>query len=581
MFNFITVKKNLKKDYSGFKQVKLALLGDSATQLFRMALRGYAFEDKLDLDIFEADYDQIERMIFDTASELYAFNPDFVVIYQSTRKLKQRYYKLPKGGADQFAEIHLDFMEQVYSTLNSRLNSKVVYLNFNELDDREFGNYANKITASFLYQLRKINFELMGFSQRNTSFFICDLSYLVTQTGSRKATDEKFYVDADLHFTPDFFVVIAKNVLDIVKAAIGRITKCVILDLDNTIWGGIIGDDGLEKIQIGDYQLGKAFLQLQNLAKQLKERGIILAVCSKNTENIAREPFEKHPQMILRLDDIGIFVANWENKVDNIKYIREVLDIGFDSMVFLDDNPFEREMVKSHIPEITVPDLPADPSLYLDFLRNENLFDTVSFSAEDKNRTALYQVEADRKKYKLSFTDENEYLKDLEMLCDVDPFNSFTLPRVAQLIQRSNQFNLRTIRHSENDLEKMLQSDKFFTLAFTLRDKFGDQGLISAIILEDKGDSTLFIDTWIMSCRVLKRNVESFVLREIARIALDNGFASIAGEYIPTPKNGLVKDLLKKLGFEQNGPSWRMDAEKSQTNDIYIKKTIYDNGRNY
>jgi FkbH-like protein len=581
MFNFITVKKNLKKDYSGFKQVKLALLGDSATQLFRMALRGYAFEDKLDLDIFEADYDQIERMIFDTASELYAFNPDFVVIYQSTRKLKQRYYKLPKGGADQFAEIHLDFMEQVYSTLNSRLNSKVVYLNFNELDDREFGNYANKITASFLYQLRKINFELMGFSQRNTSFFICDLSYLVTQTGSRKATDEKFYVDADLHFTPDFFVVIAKNVLDIVKAAIGRITKCVILDLDNTIWGGIIGDDGLEKIQIGDYQLGKAFLQLQNLAKQLKERGIILAVCSKNTENIAREPFEKHPQMILRLDDIGIFVANWENKVDNIKYIREVLDIGFDSMVFLDDNPFEREMVKSHIPEITVPDLPADPSLYLDFLRNENLFDTVSFSAEDKNRTALYQVEADRKKYKLSFTDENEYLKDLEMLCDVDPFNSFTLPRVAQLIQRSNQFNLRTIRHSENDLEKMLQSDKFFTLAFTLRDKFGDQGLISAIILEDKGDSTLFIDTWIMSCRVLKRNVESFVLREIARIALDNGFASIAGEYIPTPKNGLVKDLLKNLGFEQNGPSWRMDAEKSQTNDIYIKKTIYDNGRNY
>jgi FkbH-like protein len=581
MFDFITVKKNLKKDYRGFKKVKLALLGDSATQLFRMALRGYAFEDKLDLDIFEADYDQIERMIFDTASELYAFDPDFVVIYQSTRKLKQRYYKLPKGGADDFAEIHLDFVEQVSRTLNSHLRSKVVYLNFNELDDREFGNYANKITASFLYQLRKINFELMGFSQRNTGFFICDLSYLVTQTGARKATDEKFYVDSDLHFTPDFFAVIAKNVLDIVKATIGRITKCVILDLDNTVWGGIIGDDGLEKIQIGDYGLGKAFLQLQNLAKQLKERGIILAVCSKNTENIAREPFEKHPEMILRLDDIAIFVANWENKVDNIKYIREVLDIGFDSMVFLDDNPFEREMVKTHIPEIMIPDLPADPSLYLDFLRNENLFETVSFSAEDKNRTALYQVEADRKKYKLSFTDENEYLKGLEMVCDVGPFNSFTLPRVAQLLQRSNQFNLRTIRHSEDDLKKMLQSDKFFTLTFTLRDKFGDHGLISAIILEDKGDATLFIDTWIMSCRVLKRNVENFVLREMAGIALDNGFASIEGAYIPTPKNGLVKDLLQSLGFEQNGTGWRMDAEKSQTNDIYIKKAIYDNGRNY
>jgi FkbH-like protein len=577
--DFITLKKNLKKDYSSFSKIKLALLGDSATQLFRMALRGYAFEEKIDLEIFESDYDQIDRLIFDTSSELYTFNPDFLVIFQSTGKLKRRFYE-SKPGALNFAEDHLEFVRNAYSLLNANGKTRVIYLNFHEQDDREFGNYANKTASSFLYQLRKINFDLMSFGQHHPGFFICDLSYLVTQAGVRTAVDEKIYIIADMVFTPDFYVVLSKNILDIVKAATGRLKKCVILDLDNTLWGGVIGDDGLEKIEIGDFKSGKAFWQVQSLAKQLKERGIILAVCSKNTESIAREPFERHPEMVLRLDDIAVFVANWENKVDNIRYIQEVLDIGFDSMVFLDDNPFEREMVKQHLPEITVPDLPADPSLYLNYLRELNLFETASFSQEDKSRTSLYQVEADRKRYKMSFTDENEYLRGLGMECDVEPFNAFSLPRVAQLIQRSNQFNLRTIRHSEDDLKKMLASDKFFTLTFTLRDKFGDHGLISAVILEDKGDGKLFIDTWIMSCRVLKRTVEKFVLREIGGVAVENAFSVISGEYIPTAKNGLVKNLYRDLGFEETASEWRLTPGNIRSADLFIKKTIYDNQRN-
>jgi FkbH-like protein len=577
--DFITIKKNLKKDYSAFSKIRLALLGDSATQLFRMALRGYAFEEKIDLEIFESDYDQIDRLIFDTSSELYTFNPDFLVIFQSTGKLKRRFYE-SKQGALNFAEDHLEFVRNAYSLLNANGKTRVIYLNFHEQDDREFGNYANKTASSFLYQLRKINFDLMSFGQHHPGFFICDLSYLVTQAGVRTAVDEKIYIIADMVFTPDFYVVLSKNILDIVKAATGRLKKCVILDLDNTLWGGVIGDDGLEKIEIGDYKSGKAFWQVQSLAKQLKERGIILAICSKNTESIAREPFERHPEMVLRLEDIAVFVANWENKVDNIRYIQEVLDIGFDSMVFLDDNPFEREMVKQHLPEITVPDLPADPSLYLNYLRELNLFETASFSQEDTSRTSLYQVEADRKKYKMSFTDENEYLRGLGMECDVEPFNAFSLPRVAQLIQRSNQFNLRTIRHSEDDLKKMLASDRFFTLTFTLRDRFGDHGLISAVILEDKGDGKLFIDTWIMSCRVLKRTVERFVLGEIGGVAVEHAFSMISGEYIPTAKNGLVKDLYRDLGFEETASEWRLTPGNIRSADLFIKKTMYDNQRN-
>jgi len=581
MLSFNDVKKNIKEDYSGFARIRLALMGDSATQLFRMALRGWAFREKIDLEIFEADYDQIDRLIFDETSELYSFDPAFIVLFQTTAKLKQQFYALPKTRVRQFAQDHLDHVKEACAALQSRLGSKIIYLNFNELDDREFGNYATKTATSFLYQLRKINFDLMTYSQDNPGFFVGDLSYLISQTGMGEAIDDKFHISADMAFAPDFFVTLAKNILDIIKAAVGRITKCVILDLDNTLWGGVIGDDGLEKIEIGDYKLGKAYRELQQLAKQLKERGILLAVCSKNSETVAKEPFERHPEMVLRLDDFVLFVANWENKADNIRYIRDVLDIGFDTMVFLDDNPFERELVKQQIPEITVPDLPDDPARYLSFLRGENLFEMTTFSEEDSNRTALYQVDADRRKYKMSVADEKEFLKGLEMECEVGPFNPFTLPRVAQLIQRSNQFNLRTIRHSEEALGRMLGSDRFFTLSFTLRDRFGDQGLISAVILEDKGGGRLFIDTWVMSCRVLKRRVEQFVLQQIAGVAAENGFGIIAGEYIATSKNGLVRDLLRDLGFAQEAQGWSLRTEDVHPEDLFIKKlyTIYGHHR--
>jgi FkbH-like protein len=257
-----------------------------------------------------------------------------------------------------------------------------------------------------------------------------------------------------------------------------------------------------------------------------------------------------------------------------------VLDIGFDAMVFLDDNPFEREVVRAHLPEVTVPDLPADPALYLDLLREENLFETASFSDEDRNRTALYLVEADRKQFRTVFTDEGSYLSGLEMECEAGPVNAFTLPRVAQLTQRSNQFNLRTVRYTEEELRKIVASDKMITLAFSLTDKFGDHGLISAVILEDRGDGTLFIDTWIMSCRVLKRKVEEFVLAEMVAVAREKGFGRITGEYIPTAKNGLVRDLFAALGFTEDRAGWHFDVGNFNAADNFIKKVPGKQTRN-
>ena len=546
--NFYDLKTNLKKDFSNLRKVKVALLGDSATQLLVKALKGYGYEVGYNFDIFEADYDQIEMQTYDSESELYEFKAEYVIIYHSSEKLLKKFYKLGNNDKTSFANRHIDEVSSLYRAITNKNKCKVIYFNLVETDDSVFGNYANKTASSFLYQVRKINFELMNLSQKHKNLFINDVASLRNTLGAEFCTDPKIYVTTDLIFSLDFLPIVAKNITDIILSIAGTMKKCVILDLDNTLWGGIIGDDGMENIQIGELGIGKAFTALQMWLKQLKQRGIILAVCSKNDETIAKEPFEKHPDMILKLSDIAVFVADWDNKVQNINYIQSILNIGFDSMVFLDDNPFERNMVKTHIPDITVPDLPEDPAEYLTYLRSCNLFETASFTPEDEQRTQQYQEEAQRAVVQKQCINEDEFLSSLNMHSMVKPFDKFTIPRVSQLTQRSNQFNLRTVRYTEEEISAISNSDEYLTLDFTLEDKYGDYGLISVIILK-KQSAALFIDTWIMSCRVLKRGMEKFVLNMIAQQVRKIGVKEIIGEYLPTAKNGIVKEHYHELGF--------------------------------
>jgi FkbH-like protein len=557
--NYFELKKNLKKDFSSFKVVKIALLGDSATQFLVQALKGQGYEAGINFDIFEADYDQIERQVFDSTSELYNCKPEFVIIFHATQKLIKRFYKLSTKEKSRFAELHVNQVTQLYETITATYPCRIIYFNFPDINDAIFGNYANKVDISFTYQLRKLNYEFMLAAQKCKNLFIADVCALHHQYGSSGAVDPKMYINADMVFSLDFLPVVAKHIVDIIQAVSGKFKKCLIMDLDNTLWGGIIGDDGTENIQIGDLGIGKAFTELQHWIKQLKQRGIILTVCSKNDEKIAKEPFEKHPDMVLRLDDIALFVANWDNKADNIRYIQAVLNIGFDSMVFLDDNPFEREMVRTHIPDIEIPELPEDPAEYLSYLQSLNLFETASYTGKDEQRTRQYQEEAKRSVAQKMFTSEDDFLASLAMFAEVKPFDKFTAPRVAQLTQRSNQFNLRTIRYTEDEIQKIMSSEDYYTRSFTLQDKFGDNGLISIVILK-KNNSELFVDTWIMSCRVLKRGVENLVLNEIVSLAKQHGCGRIVGEYIPTAKNGLVKDHYASLGFYNEIKLWKLDV---------------------
>lgn len=576
MNSIIELKKLLKKDLKGLLSFKMAVVGDTATQLLCTAIRGIGVERGYKIDLFEAEYNQVERQLLDPTSDLYQFNADFIIIFQSTHKLGEQHSMLSAEQQATLADDRINFLASICS--NPALEGKkIIYFNYPEIDDTVFGSYASKVETSFTFQVRKLNFELMRLSQQHQNLFICDIAGLQNKLGRDFMFAANVYTSTEMILSVDSIPYVASRVMDIVCAIKGQFKKCLILDLDNTVWGGVIGDDGLEGIQLGHgLGIGKAFTEFQMWVKKLKHRGIIICVASKNNEDTAKEPFEKHPDMVLKLDDIAVFQANWETKVDNIRTIQSILNIGFDSMVFLDDNPFERNMVRENIKGITVPELPEDPAEYLEYLYSLNLFETASYSNLDKDRTKQYQMEAQRVSLSKTFTNEADFLKSLNMVSVVSGFTKFNTPRVAQLSQRSNQFNLRTVRYTDADIETLANDPNVIALSFTLEDKFGDNGLIAVVIMKPLDKETLFVDTWFMSCRVLKRGMENFTLNTMVEKAKAAGYKKIIGEYLPTAKNKMVENHYKDLGFSclsnNNGDTtWVLDISSFSPKLNFIK----------
>lgn len=572
MSDFRTLQKNSRKECDGAK-VSVCVMGDVATQFLAQAVKGYGYECNLNLNITDIDYNQIDMQTMDSTSELYESKSDYVLIYMSAEKLYEKFCHTAISLRDKFAEMQVEYIKEVHNRINSNVNTKILQFNFIEINDGVFGSYGNKVPVSFIYQIKKLNYLLNEYAATAKNVFIVDLSLLAVKYGYDFILNEKYFYSAKMALSIEILPHAAKAVIDVIKAVSGSIKKCVILDLDNTLWGGVIGDDGLGGIQIGELGAGHAFSDFQAYFLELRKRGIILAVCSKNNEDTAKEPFNSHPEMVLKLSDIAVFVANWEDKASNIKYIKETLNLGYDSFVFIDDNPFERNLVKSVLPDVTVPDMPEDPALYLSYIRSLNLFETASYSSEDISRTEQYQAEIGRKSLEASYSNIDDYLQSLEMQAEAKAFDEFHFSRIAQLTQRSNQFNLRTIRYTEADIEKISKDDNYLTIYFTLKDKFGDHGLISVVIMQKVDNETLFIDTWLMSCRVLKRGMEEFIINKILDTAKKNGYKTVQGEYIKTPKNAMVEKIYSKLGFHDNGDnSYTADANTFINNKTLIKE---------
>ena len=575
---FHLLKEAKRVTASGHKPVRLAVLGDCATQHLIPLLRALFSRHGLAADIYEAPFDAADVEARNPHSGLYQHQPEIVVVLSTVQALRDKFYQRA-GSATAFRDETLDRLTSVWDSLRAHSQALLIQSTFVAPFERIFGHYDRQVPASLSSIVSDVNAAIVTEARTRGNLLLLDLEHLASWVGRRSWFDERMWALAKLPAALEHLPLVAQSIVDVTLAARGRAVKCIALDLDNTLWGGVVGDDGPHGIQIAAHGDGEAFHRFQSFLKELKNRGILLAVCSKNEHENAVRPFEVNAEMVLKLEDITVFVANWENKADNLRRIRDALNIGLDSILFLDDNPFERAAVRAMSPEVMVPELPEDPADYVKALVELNLFETTAFSAEDAARSTLYRQEAQRRMAETTAASFEDYLLSLDMTIEVSRFAPEQINRITQLLQRSNQFNLTTQRHNQAQCEAMMQDvEGCWPLTATLRDRFGDHGLISVVVARpDRGAGVVVISDWLMSCRVLTRGVEEYLMNEVVERARELGMTTVTASYVPTAKNGMVKDFYARFDFQKvvehpdGRIEWMLQVDQYEPRQVFIR----------
>jgi FkbH-like protein len=532
------------------KKVRLAVLGSSTLAHLLPGIRVAGLRRGIWIDTYENDYGQYLQELSDTDSPLHAFRPTAVLVALDA-------YHLTAGvtaGMDaDSAEAALtemqDRLREVWRLARDAFRCPIIQQTALPVHLPVLGNNEHRLPGSRAWLVTRLNAAIRNMAETE-GIDVLAVDDRVARDGAAKWHDAGLWHRSKQEVSPTASPMYGELVGRWLAAKQGRSFKCLVLDLDNTVWGGVIGDDGLEGIALGQGSpLGEAYTAFQEYARELTRRGVILAVCSKNDEANALEPFEKHPDMVLKRADIASFVANWSNKADNIRVIAQELNIGLDSLCFIDDNPFERNLVRQELPMVAVPEVSDDPTDYPVALADAGYFEGLSVTDEDRERTSQYQGNKARDALKAAVTDLPSYLRGLEMQLIWRRFDKIGMQRIVQLINKSNQFNLTTRRYTDEDIIVVMADPQAFGLQLRLTDRFGDNGIIAIIIGRLQANKDLYVDTWLMSCRVLGRQVEPTTLNLIAQQAAKLGARRIVGEYIPTKKNGMVKEHYARLGF--------------------------------
>lgn len=557
-----------------FKTLKIGILSNSTTSLITPVLNATALRYGIILEIHEAEFNQIAQEAF--AANSFFQNKKLDVILLSIDINGLPFISCPGDKNFSKKNIHdcIEYLNKVIQGLKSKTGAQIIMQNFVSPTEQIFGSYERRLEGTLSSFVFEINSHLDKI--QDSSVFILDVANLASKIGLYNWFDPTLWNLTKIPFAPKYLPIYADFICRILSAILGKSRRCLVLDLDNTLWGGVIGDDGLEGILIGNGDAtGEAHLHLQKTVLLLRERGIVLAVCSKNEDTTARLPFKEHPDMLLRENHIAVFQANWTDKATNIKAISETLSLGLESIVFVDDNPAERKRVRDELPEVAVPEMPNDPALFVPTIIASGYFESINFSNEDSKRAEFYQANAKRVELINQSIDMNSYLKSLEMEIKFKPFDEQGRSRIHQLISKSNQFNLTTIRHTQDDLINFENNENYFTRQIRLKDIFGDNGMICVIIC-NKAEREWKINTWLMSCRVLNRRVEESCLNHLVHYAKKDGVKKLIGKYLPTKRNIIVKDHYKKLGFVQvskdgESETWELNLKEYEYKDIPIR----------
>ena len=574
---FIGKTRSEGKALESLTPFRLAILSNSTIDLLVPALVGSAARHGIALEVIQPAYDQVAQEALTPDSKVNSSKPDAVLLALDYRALP---LKLSLGDSEAAAATVrgvLGYLQALRDGIKANSNAVCIVQSFAPPVETLFGSLDRALPGTLRNLLDGINRQLAE-SVLGSGDVLLDVAALAETVGLADWHNTQLWNLGKISFSDELIPLYGDHVGRILSALRGKSRKALILDLDNTVWGGVIGDDGLEGIQIaqGDAR-GEAHLAVQRLALELRQRGIVLAVSSKNTDEVAREPFEKHPEMLLKLEHIAVFQANWNDKATNILAIAEELSLGLDAMVFLDDNPVERGLVRKLLPQVAVPELPEEPAYYARTLAAAGYFEAVAFAREDLQRAGFYQDNAKRASLQKQVGGVDAYLASLEMTITFLPFDATGRARIVQLINKSNQYNLTTRRYTDPEVAAAENDPDVFTLQVRLADIFGDNGMISVVICRPSEVGVWEIDTWLMSCRVLGRKVEHMVLREILRHARAAGIHMLNGSYKPTERNKLVVDHYAKLGFikiseEESGVTrWELLVEGAEPESAPMK----------
>jgi FkbH-like protein len=528
------------------RTLKIAILGTTTTHYLSQNLKMECAKIGIMAEIYEGMHGGYRQEVLNPLSNLYSFSPEVVIFWSHSSEFQ---FKTDADLNDAQQELR-----ELWTTLLSRNSCRIIQCVPDKIGSASDGilNWAHNENGCM--RLRNEFFAKLALNAP-PSVWLCDMLAIRISGGGSRSVWENTKDWYTLQQSPGLVALelVAASIRSLIQISVGRSKKLLILDLDNTLWGGVVGEDSALGLVIGaDSPVGRAYLDFQWYLKGLKDRGILLAVCSKNNEEDAKIPFAERNDLPLKLADFVVFKANWESKVDNIREIIATINIGSDSVVFIDDNPLERLLVRTGMPAITVPSMPLDPAKYIETIQNSLFFESYRLSSEDRDRTLAYSANTERNAVKPEGLSIDDYLKSLQMTCACQPLNEENAGRVYQLLQKTNQFNLTNKRHSEDYVQKMIHNSNFLVRTFTLSDKFGNHGLIGVLITKLVAPDAYEIDTWLMSCRVLGRKMEDYMMDDLVRSARISGVKRVFGRYVKSSKNVIVADLLVRMGFSSS-----------------------------
>ena len=556
------------------KKLRIALLGSFTLNGFEETIRVKCHQKKIECQTYVGDYNQYNQDILNKDSKFYKFKPELTFLILDVRhilgELYFQPYSISVSERKELVTIKVNEITNLIKTIIENSNSRVILTDLQVPTYSPYGINEQNEEFGVKQIVREINTKIRYENKDNPLLSILDFNEFIQKHGEENVFSYKQFFSGDMKISIEYIPKFVNEMMRFVNAVVGITKKCIVLDLDNTLWGGVIGEDGFNNIKLGDNPIGRSFVEFQKRLLALNQRGIILAINSKNNFDDAMKVINEHPNMILREDNFGCIKINWNDKVTNLHEISSELNIGLDSFVFFDDDPINREFVKSQLNQVLVVDLPSDSAKFAHILTEMNVFESLKITEEDKKRKDMYLGQRKRVEFENKIGDFNEFLKQMDIQVLIKKADGFSIPRISQLTLKTNQFNLTTKRYQEDQISSFSDDKNRIVECAQVSDKFGDNGITGVYIVEKKNDEWI-IDTFLLSCRIIGRGVEDIMLSQLIERARKENIKKIKGKFIPTKKNKPAENFYEEFGFKKEDDFWVFDTEQTIKKLEHIK----------